>query len=138
MKFGRTPQWMMGEPRRVSKVAAAAQAGLNVNGMIYSRYNEAMRRGEHVIGGGTGKDPQTGLLQFHPHADRQRARNGIGEVRIPTKSAGKFRVQNPAVGGRGRWKRCSYSPKLARCCLVSRNEATSLCAILRPASKSQK
>jgi hypothetical protein len=32
-----------------------------------------MRRGEDVVGVGIGKDLQAGLLQFHPHANRQRA-----------------------------------------------------------------
>ena len=91
-------------------MAAAAQAGLNVNGMIYSRYNEAMRRGEHVIGGANWKDPQTGLLQFHPHADRQRARNGIGEVRIPTKSAGDSECKTPPLAGGDAGSDVRYSP----------------------------
>ena len=32
-----------------------------------------MRGGEHIIGVRIGKDLQPGLLQLHPHADRQRA-----------------------------------------------------------------
>jgi hypothetical protein len=47
-----------------------------------------MRRGEHVVGVRIGKDLQTGLLQFHPHADRERApddprQDGEDEVHRP-------------------------------------------------------
>ena len=36
-------------------------------------HDEAVRRGEHIVGVRIGKDLQAGLLQLHPHADRQRA-----------------------------------------------------------------
>jgi hypothetical protein len=32
-------------------------------------HDEAVRRGEHIVGTRTGKDLQTGLLQLYPHGE---------------------------------------------------------------------